>query len=108
LQQIANIVWQWSDLVETMPASQSVVPDPQNYTLTFLPDGTVSIKADCNMLGGTYTLDGGSLAIQLGPSTMAFAASSRWISSTWPSWARPTTPAWRANASPCTWPATRG
>jgi len=70
--QVVNIVWEWSDLVETLPASQSVVPDPQNYTLTFLPDGTVSIKADCNMVGGTYTLDSGLLAIQLGPSTMAF------------------------------------
>jgi heat shock protein HslJ len=70
--EIVNIVWQWSDLVETLPASQSVVPDPGNYTITFLEDGTIGIKADCNVVGGHYTLDGASLSIQLGPSTMAF------------------------------------
>jgi heat shock protein HslJ len=70
--QIVNIVWQWSDLVETLPASQSVVPDPQNYTITFMEDGTIGIKADCNVVGGHYTLDEASLSIQLGPSTMAF------------------------------------
>jgi heat shock protein HslJ len=70
--QIMNIVWQWSDLVETLPAAQSVVPDPQNYTITFLEDGTIGIKADCNVVGGHYTLDGASLSIQIGPSTMAF------------------------------------
>jgi heat shock protein HslJ len=70
--QIVNVVWQWSELVETRPASQSVVPDPQNYTITFEQDGSVNIKADCNAVGGHYTLDGALLAIQLGPSTMAF------------------------------------
>lgn len=69
---IVNIVWQWADLVETMPAAQSVVPDPENYTIVFNPDGTVSIKADCNMVGGAYALAGNALSIQLGPSTMAF------------------------------------
>jgi heat shock protein HslJ len=70
--ELVNIVWQWSDMVETVPASQSVVPDPQNYTLTFFADNTVGIKADCNVVGGEYTLSGNSLTIQLGPSTMAF------------------------------------
>jgi heat shock protein HslJ len=70
--QIVNIAWQWSDLVETMPASQSVVPDPQDYTITFLEDGTIAIQADCNAVGGHYSLDGALLNIQLGPSTMAF------------------------------------
>lgn len=71
-EQVVNILWQWSDLVETAPAAQSVVPDPENYTIVFNPDGTVNIKADCNMVKGGYTLDGGALSIQLGPSTMAF------------------------------------
>jgi heat shock protein HslJ len=69
---IVGITWQWAQLTETEPASQSVVPDPQNYTLVFQPDGEVSIKADCNMVGGTYTLEGASLTIALGPSTLAY------------------------------------
>ena len=64
--------WQWTALTETAPASQSVVPDPQNYTLTFAADGTVVIKADCNQVNGSYVLDGESLTIQLGAATMAF------------------------------------
>jgi heat shock protein HslJ len=69
---IIDITWQWAGLVETEPAAQSVVPDPENYTLILRPDGTLNIKADCNMVGGSYTLDGNSLTIELGPSTMAF------------------------------------
>ena len=59
-------------MTETGPASQSVVPDPQNYTLMLEPDGEVSIEVDCNMVGGAYTLEGASLTIELGPSTMAY------------------------------------
>ena len=69
---IADVTWQWSGLVETAPASQSIVPDPENYTLLLRPDGTLHIKADCNMVGGSYTLEGTALTIELGPSTMAF------------------------------------
>jgi len=64
--------WQWVSLVEMEPAAQSVVPSPENYTLTFLPDGEVSIQADCNMVVGSYTLDGHQLTITQGASTMAF------------------------------------
>ena len=41
-------VWQWSAMTEKVPASQSVVPDPQNYTIEFKGDGTYALKADCN------------------------------------------------------------
>ena len=71
-QAITGIVWQWTAMQETVPASQSVVPDPENYTILFNTDGSVTIKADCNQVAGTYTLSGSSLTIQLGASTMAF------------------------------------
>ena len=64
--------WEWSEMVETEPASQSLVPNPENYLLRLAPDGSLSIKADCNMAGGSYTLDNGVLSIELGPSTMAY------------------------------------
>ena len=69
---VANITWQWVELIEqSAPASQSVVPDPQNYTITFKDDGNVDIKADCNKVSGTYKWDKQGLKIELGPSTRA-------------------------------------
>lgn len=64
--------WQWTASTEAVPASQSVVPDPENYTITFAADGTYTGKADCNQISGTYTVDGSNLTISSGPSTLAF------------------------------------
>jgi heat shock protein HslJ len=66
--------WQWTASTETVPASQAVVPDPENYTITFNADGTFAAKADCNQVAGTYTADGSNLALVLGPSTLAACA----------------------------------
>lgn len=63
--------WQWVGLRETMPAAQSVIPDSENYTLTFNEDGSLSIKADCNVALGSYELSGDQLTISLGPTTLA-------------------------------------
>lgn len=71
--ELTGIQWQWAQLTETEPASQSVVPDPENYVLVLNADGSANIKADCNMLTWTYTLEGTSLTFNtLGPSTLAF------------------------------------
>ena len=70
---IIGIQWQWAELTETEPASQSVVPDPENYVLVLNEDGSANIQADCNQVQWTYTLDGTSLTFNtLGPSTLAF------------------------------------
>jgi heat shock protein HslJ/uncharacterized protein YraI len=69
--ELVGETWQWIGLRETMPAAQSVVPDPENYTLTFNEDGTVSIKADCNVAMGSYQLSGDQLTISMGPTTLA-------------------------------------
>ena len=69
---VQNVVWEWIDLVETEPASQSLIPISANYTIAFLEDNQVSIRADCNMVQGTYAYDGTTLTIELGASTMAF------------------------------------
>jgi heat shock protein HslJ/uncharacterized protein YraI len=63
--------WQWVGTRETDPAAQSVVPDPENYTLTFNEDGIVSIKADCNLAMGSYELSGEQLTVAMGPTTLA-------------------------------------
>jgi heat shock protein HslJ len=69
---ITGVAWQWWGLVETEPAAQSIVPNSENYTLVLQPDGSLHVKADCNVVGGAYTLEDDALAIELGPSTMAF------------------------------------
>lgn len=44
---------------------------PENYLIQFSEDGTVSIKADCNQVQGTYEVTGSNIVIELGPSTLA-------------------------------------
>jgi len=69
---IIDVTWQWAELVENEPASQSIVPTPKNYTLLFNADETMNIQADCNMVSGSYKVEGNSLTLELGPSTIAF------------------------------------
>jgi heat shock protein HslJ len=59
---LTGVVWQWQ---EFQSSDESVVKpaNPEAYTLQFLEDGKVSIKADCNQVIGTYTVDGSSLTI---------------------------------------------
>ncbi len=71
--EITGIQWQWAQVIQPEPASPPVVPDPENYVLVLNADGSASIKADCNMVLWTYTLEGASLSFNtLGPSTLAF------------------------------------
>lgn len=61
--------WQWIRLTD--PQQQVEIDSPENYTLTFLPDGSVQIKADCNQATASYTAtEGGSLSITPGISTL--------------------------------------
>ena len=69
---IIDIQWQWSALIESEPASQSIVPNPENYTINFNSNGSMNIQADCNMVNGSFSVDGTSLTLVLGPSTLAF------------------------------------
>jgi heat shock protein HslJ len=69
--EMLDTTWEWQQLIETSPAAQSVVPDPENYTIVFNQDGTYNAKADCNMLSGGYEIDGSSLTLLPGPSTLA-------------------------------------
>jgi heat shock protein HslJ len=68
--------WEWegshySNDTEAMP------DDPSKYTLELGDDGSVSVVADCNRSAGTWESDAGdsatsgSLAIELGPTTLA-------------------------------------
>lgn len=68
---LVGTVWEWAALIKTQPATQSVVPDPSSYTVTFTADGQMQIKADCNTAQATYTLENDALAITLGAVTRA-------------------------------------
>jgi heat shock protein HslJ len=63
--------WLWTGSTTSVPASQSVVPDPENYTIMFNADGTFAAKVDCNQVAGDYTTSGSDLTITPGPSTLA-------------------------------------
>jgi heat shock protein HslJ len=68
----ANLVgtnWLWTSL--TNPAGLTTVNDPSRYTILFNADGTANIKADCNNVGASYTLEDSNISISLGPSTLA-------------------------------------
>ncbi len=66
---LSGTTWQWVSL--TTPVEQTLVDDPTRYTILFNEDGTANIQADCNRVGATYTADGTSISITLGPATLA-------------------------------------
>jgi heat shock protein HslJ len=67
---ITNIVWQWTSVTNKPANTTTKVPDPQNYTITFRDDGTLSGKADCNTFSGTYSQQSG-FSITIGAVTTA-------------------------------------
>jgi len=69
---ITDITWLWTEVIQ--PDGQSIVADPENYTLLLLADGSFSFMADCNSGSGAYTLDGSSLSLEIGPMTMAICS----------------------------------
>ncbi|HEY9889040.1 MAG TPA: META domain-containing protein [Candidatus Obscuribacterales bacterium] len=48
----------------------AVPQNPANYTIEFLEDGNLAVRADCNFVRGTYDLESPDF-ITLGPSTLA-------------------------------------
>jgi len=72
IQKITGTVWQW---VQTLYSDdrKAVPAEPKNYTVEFREDGTLSVKADCNMKGGTYSVSAEEkrLSIEITHSTMA-------------------------------------
>ena len=66
---LTDALWAWSELVE--PDGQSLILNPDRYTLKFFADGNLNVVADCNTGSGTYTLDGNAMTIQLGVLTQA-------------------------------------
>lgn len=69
---LAGVTLQWPGY--TNAAGETVTVDnPEDYLLTFLPDGTFNVVADCNVGGGSYTF-GEDGTLQLGPIRLTMAA----------------------------------
>jgi len=62
-------LWRWQGTTLS-DGTRITVADPSRYTLELRPDGSVAVKADCNQVIGSYTLNGSSLTIALRPSTL--------------------------------------
>jgi heat shock protein HslJ len=69
-QMLIGTVWRWQQSLYNND-TRAVPPNPESYTLKLLPDGKASIRADCNVGGGTYRLDGKRISIEITHTTMA-------------------------------------
>jgi heat shock protein HslJ len=67
---LIGTTWEWVEFQDTAEQNSFTVEDSSAYTLTLAADETVSIQADCNRALGEYTLEGSSLSIALGPTTL--------------------------------------
>jgi heat shock protein HslJ len=71
---LAGPTWRWQK-TEFNSGKTIPVASPDNYTLQFATDGTVSIKADCNTGSGNYVVANGTdLTINVGAMTRAACA----------------------------------
>ena len=68
---IFEISWQWAEWAQTESAGQSLVPEPENYTLLFVPGGPLFVQADCNTASGSYRLEGNQLILEFEETTNA-------------------------------------
>ena len=67
---LAGYVWKWIVFSE-IDQDDLIVGDPQNYTLEFLPEGDLNIKADCNSTEGSYVVVGDEITIEIINTTTA-------------------------------------
>lgn len=66
---IPPIVWQMTSITPA-DGEEKDADDPARYTMQFLPDGILQVKADCNQSRASYTLLDGVLEILPGPTTL--------------------------------------
>lgn len=68
--EIVGTVWHW---VQTLYSDDKKVVSaaPKAYTVQFMKDGLLNVRADCNLKGGIYSIKGNQLSINITHSTMA-------------------------------------
>lgn len=68
--ELIGIPWEWVSTTDPVQGTVAV-NDPSRYLVLFNDDNTAYVKADCNNVQATFTVEGSSLAISLGASTRA-------------------------------------
>jgi len=68
---IFSLKWLWEQFQDQAEVNDITVSNPENYELILWTDGTFNFKADCNVGSGSYTMNGASLSLELGPITLA-------------------------------------
>jgi heat shock protein HslJ len=67
---LIGVIWEWQEFLGGN--MQQIIPDdPSKYTITFDTEGKFAVRADCNVGSGTYTVDGPSIDMTVGPLTRA-------------------------------------
>jgi heat shock protein HslJ len=68
--ELIGVQWKW---IETYYKNGTYVQsyDPNAYTIQLLEGGGLRVRADCNMAGGSYAVDGEYIYLQIVHSTMA-------------------------------------
>jgi heat shock protein HslJ len=67
--ELAGKAWRWTTLQD--PTGTTPIDQPDHYQVWFGRDRSVRVRADCNSATGSYTIRGGNLSIQTGPTTLA-------------------------------------
>lgn len=67
---LVRVVWEWQDF---RGGDDSLLTPgrPEDYTLTFMPEGNLAIFADCIRTLGTYTVNGPTLDLSFDAATRA-------------------------------------
>lgn len=68
---LAGAAWRLVS-IDRAAGSATVVTSPERYTLEFLSDGRVAVRADCNVCSGSFRLAGETLTIDALACTRAF------------------------------------
>jgi heat shock protein HslJ len=63
---LTGVTWQWHGVADNEGVIFAVSPEPERYTLEFLEDGALVIRADCNRARARVRTDGIAMAIRLG------------------------------------------
>jgi heat shock protein HslJ/uncharacterized lipoprotein YbaY len=63
---LSGVLWQWQGNTANDGTVILRPGHPEDYTVTFLPEGRLVIQADCNRAMGSYTVTGGQIDLQIG------------------------------------------
>lgn len=64
---LTGVTWEWRQFVDERHEKNLFV---DTHSLTFEEDGRYTGRADCNSMGGAFTVEGNAISIQPGPSTL--------------------------------------